>query len=92
MADDPALTNPTPSGTNPPSTGGSDKPKEPTTKEYTIQSVNTGLVGDHVRENVEVDGKPYGVGDKVSLSEVAHTSLKAAGVKFKGDTNDEEVK
>jgi len=61
------------------------------TTEYTIKSVNTGLVGDHVNEVVTVKdgkGKPtdYREGDTVSLTETQYESLKEAGVKF------EEVK
>lgn len=77
------------SPTNPATTTGSSTPAttaekqdEPETTTYTIKKVNTGLIGDHVRENVEVDGKSYGPGDDVELTEVAYESLKDAGVKF----------
>lgn len=72
-------------GLSPPSTGGSsgsaqDEKDKITT--YTIKSVNTGLLGEHVREDVEVEGESYGPGDEVELTEVAHKSLTAMGVKF----------
>lgn len=87
-----AVRNPTTSGgsnpnPNPPQTGGSGETEkdEPDTQFFTIKSVNTGLVGKHVRENVEVDGKSYGPGDSVELTEVAHKSLVAMGVKFESE-------
>lgn len=69
------------SGSTPSQTSGSSD-KEPETSKYTIKSVNTGLKGDHVRETVEVDGDSFGPGDEVELTEVAHKSLTAMGVKF----------
>lgn len=87
-----AVRNPATSGSsnpnpNPPQTGGSGETEkdEPDTQSFTIKSVNTGLVGKHVRENVEVDGKSYGPGDSVELTEVAHKSLVAMGVKFESE-------
>lgn len=95
-----AVRNPATSGSstpspNPPQTGGSagaqeDQPAEPETQSFTIKSVNTGLLGKHVRETVEVDGKSYGPGDSVELTEVAHKSLVAMGVKFESDDKDKE--
>jgi hypothetical protein len=75
---------PNPPGSSQPPDGGT---KEPETQEYTIKSVNTGLLGSDVKETVIVKtgkGKPdeYGAGDKVSLTETQYKSLQDAGVKF----------
>jgi hypothetical protein len=75
--------------TNPPQTGGSagadDQPAKPETTSYTIKKVNTGLLGKHVRENVEVDGESYGPGDSVDLTEAAYKSLRSMGVTFENE-------
>lgn len=81
-------TQPSPSGSSQPPDGGMQEPEEKQeTAEYTIKSVNTGLVGKGIKETVTVKndkGKPdeFGPGDSITLTESQAKSLTDAGVKF----------